>query len=68
MTIIILIFGLPALLCLAVVFISRRPVPRSDFRAMRYSTWRNPGESDSDMIDRLLNASPTHQTQLKEGK
>jgi hypothetical protein len=41
------------------------PSPISD---LRVRAWRQPGETDSDLVDRLLNQSPTHQAQLKETK
>jgi hypothetical protein len=31
----------------------------------RHATRRQPGENDSDMADRVLNASPYHQAELK---
>jgi hypothetical protein len=41
---------------------------RSPISNLRIRAWREPGESDSDVVDRLLNQSPTHQAQLKETK
>jgi hypothetical protein len=50
---------------LALLISARREIPPFHTSVR---IWRNPGESDSDMADRLLNASPYHQAELKETK
>lgn len=58
-----IVVGFFTLICFGACLATRREMPpmQNSIRA-----WRNPGETDSDMIDRLLSASPTHQAQLKE--
>lgn len=53
--------GFGALICLAACSASKRQTPSI---YTKFSARRNEGESESDVMDRLLMQSPTHQAQI----
>jgi hypothetical protein len=56
---------LVVMLGLAVLRSAARPIPPVQFSI---PAWRQPGESDDDLVNRMLNQSPTHQAELRRDK
>jgi hypothetical protein len=59
----VLCFLIAAGFCLSASYAASRPTPPL---FTKFSTRRQPGETDSAVYDRLLNASPYHQNQMPE--